>query len=153
LPIIDSKLQIWRGERPTDLTGLKNLGIKRIINLESGMYELIRVYDNEFSIEQLQFPPDFGMVEYHMPVKAYSPPPVKFIYKILDLVRDGIPTYIHCKQGVDRTGFVAAVIRMQINRWPYERALTEWKQLGRHPWFFWWESELIKWDNKGEKYV
>lgn len=142
--IVSFERSIYAGPRPTDLAELKKFGIKRIINLQSGVYDTIRVYTETYYDDHLQFPPDFGMVEYHMPMSDILPPSQIYVKKILELCGDGVPTFIHCLSGVDRTGFVVAAIRMQILKWEYEDARYAWS-LVRHPWYFWWESALKEW--------
>lgn len=139
--MISDEFKIFAGPRPAELAALKREGIERIINLESGVYDVLRVYEG---IEVEQFPPDFGMMEYIMPCSDITPPPEKYVEKILELARDRIPTYIHCYSGVDRTGFVVAVIRMRLMGWSYEEALQAWRNV-RHPWYFYWERALKKW--------
>lgn len=135
---------VFGGPRPKLLAELRDHGIKRIINLESGVYDTLRVYTETYYEDSLQFPPDFGMVEYMMPCSDITPPPEKIVSKILELVQDKTPTYIHCYSGVDRTGFVAAAIRMRLLRWSYDDALKAWREI-RHPWYFYWERALRKW--------
>ncbi len=129
--------EIYRGPRPNDLTALrKDLHIDTMIDLESGVYEML--YDVS------QFPPDFGMSYYHMPCSDIFPPPRNYVEKCLALMRQDRVIYLHCLSGVDRTGFVAAVYRMQVQGWGFDLALREWKSLGRHFWYFYWERELKK---------
>lgn len=142
--IVDAMNSVYAGPRPTDLEALKKFGIKRIINLQSGVYDTLRVYTETYYEDTLQFPPDFGMIEYHMPMSDVLPPKQIFVKRILELCRDGTPTFIHCLSGVDRTGFVVAVIRMQTLKWKYEDARYAWG-LVRHPWYFWWEHALREW--------
>jgi protein tyrosine/serine phosphatase len=38
--------------------------------------------------------------------------------------------YLHCEHGVDRTGLVAALFRVQIENWPPQKAFEEWQNYG-----------------------
>lgn len=137
--VVDEINNLYRGPRPTDLRALKN--IKRIINLESGVYTLLHP---DGPVEQ-QFPCEFGMEEYNMPCSDVSPPEDWVVKKVIALMCDAKPTYLHCLSGVDRTGFVCAAYRMQVQHWSYDAAVKEWIALGRHPWYFWWGQKLKRW--------
>ena len=133
---------LWRGQRPKDLNDLRNAGIQRIISLQSGIFELLH---ND--LVERQFPCEFGMEQYDLKSSDIKPPEPWAVRKFLELMMfNSKPTYIHCLHGVDRTGFMCAVYRMRFQGWSYERALDEWKALGRHPWYWWWERTLKKWE-------
>jgi rhodanese/phosphatase family protein len=133
---------LWRGPRPTNLNELVGLGIKRIISLESGIYD---VFHPGEPLER-QFPCEFGMDQYDLKSSDFRPPERWAVKKFLNLTTvNPKPTFVHCLSGVDRTGFMCAVYRMVVQRWAFERALSEWKALGRHPWYFWWGRELKTW--------
>ncbi len=142
--IISSRNNVWGGPKPTSLKDLKDKGIKRIINLESGVYDLIRVYDETYYKDHMQFPADFGMSEYLMPCSDIKAPAALAVGKILELVFDKVPTYIHCLSGRDRTGFVGAVIKMRIDGMSFDDAVKWWREV-RHPWYFYWEPALKEW--------
>lgn len=137
---------VWRGPRPTDLRALRvDYHIDTIIDLESGVYDVMRVYDETYFKDVPQFPPDFGINYYHMPCSDFSAPKKIFVDKALELMfNKERHVFIHCLSGVDRTGFVCAVYRMRVEGWTFERARAEWIALGRHPWYFYWEHELKK---------
>ncbi len=142
---VDEENNVWRGPRPNNLADLVRAGIKRVIDLESGVYEYF--HENDPLIHQ--FPVDFGLQYYHMPCSDVTPPEDWVVEKVLKLTADTMPTYIHCLSGVDRTGFVCAAYRMQVNKWTYQAAVAEWKALGRHSWFFYWEYKLkARWELK-----
>lgn len=127
----------FRGSRPRDLMNLRiDFRIDTIIDLETGIYEL---FDGVLP----QFPPDYGMSYYHMPCSDIVPPNDLFVAKAIDLMADmNRRTFIHCLSGVDRTGYVCALYRVIIDKWKTVDAIAEWKRLGRHPWYFWWEKSL-----------
>ncbi len=133
----------FRGPRPTDLKELRlDYLIDTIIDLESGVYDLIQGVSP-------QFPPDFGMAYYHLPCSDILPPTGAYVAKALDLMADvDRHVYIHCLSGVDRTGFMCAAYRMRIQGWSYADALAEWKKFGRHPWYFYWENSLKQYQVK-----
>lgn len=130
--------EIYRGPRPDNLFNLRvDYHIDTLIDLEAGFYDLTKC-------GAMQFPADFGMAYYHIPCSDFVPPSKQCVFKCLDLMRQDRVVYIHCLSGVDRTGFVCAVYRMKVQRWSFEDAVAEWKKIGRHPWYFWWERELKK---------
>jgi len=142
--LVDEKTSLYRGNRPKDLNEVKNAGIKRIISLESGIYDLFHA---DQTVER-QFPCEFGMDQYDMKSSDFTAPEDWVVLKFLALVRDEKPTLVHCLSGVDRTGFVCAAYRMQVQGWSFQQARDEWVNLGRHPWYFIWESKLKKWESK-----
>lgn len=140
--LVDQNVPLWRGPRPNDLEELRRLGIERIISLQSGIYELFA--DDRY---ERQFPSDFGMEHYHLASSDFTPPEPWVVAKFLELVtKDPKPTFLHCLSGVDRTGFLSAVYRMRVQGWSYEDAKAEWIAVGRHVWYYWWESSLKKWN-------
>lgn len=129
----------FRGPRPHDLKALAEIcQIDTIIDLESGIYEVVNGVIP-------QFPADFGMSYYHIPCSDILPPREDYVAKCLDLMSDAKRrVYIHCLSGVDRTGFVCAAYRMRVQDWSYKEAHAEWLNLGRHPWYFYWNHALKK---------
>lgn len=142
--IISEKYNVWGGPRPASLEDLKNQGIKRLINLETGFYQAVTVYENSRPQVMYQFPCEFGMAEYNMPMSSIQAPDRIYIGKIVALCADGMPTFIHCAQGRDRTGFAGAVIKMKLDRVTFDQALAWWREI-RHPWYFIWDDELRFW--------
>jgi len=139
---------LFRGPRPTDLKALQALGFKRVISLQSGVEDK---YTDSLIEEQSKRPQDFG-IEYHfIKCRNWLPPrddQVSYVMSILAGWDADVKTYIHCHSGVDRTGFMCAVYRMQIQGWSFVRAYDEWKKEGRHWWFFWWKPFLKRWRNR-----
>lgn len=136
--LVDRLRNLYRGPRPANLAALRSDGVKRIINLESGIYSMLHPGD----VIERQFPCEFGMKEYNMPCSDLTPPEAWVVETVIRLMADSLPTYVHCLSGVDRTGYVCAAYRMRVQQWPYAAAVKEWKDLGRHPWYFWWGQRL-----------
>lgn len=143
--MIQVDTNLWRGPRPTDLQPLQDQVFVRIISLESGVYDLFHAD----RVEQ-QFPCEYGMAQYDLKCSDISPPSDWVVLKFLALMKFGLKTFLHCLSGVDRTGFLCAVYRMRVQGWTYEAALAEWKKLGRHPWYFFWEPALKRWAPGGD---
>jgi len=125
---------IFRGPRPTNLKQLASDGINSIINLESGFYEMF--HEDKY---ETQFPCDFGIKEYNIPLSDFSSPDFDKVFLAINIMTKGEPTYIHCLHGKDRTGFVCAVYRMLHQGWSYEKARKEMLDYGFHtiPYSFW----------------
>lgn len=131
----------YRGPRPKDLAELVPHGITSIIDLESGVYDLLNG-------QVPQFPADLGMDYFHMPCSDISPPPDFYVEKAITLMaEENRITYVHCLSGVDRTGYVCAAYRVCIQKWTLDAAVAEWVSLGRHPWYFYWRGSLEKFCN------
>lgn len=85
---------------------------------------------------------DFNCTDIHIPMSSVFPPRFKDIEKVFGKIADREdyqrPIYIHCKDGVDRTGFVVARYRMWIQEWCKKRAAQEMIAMGNHWWLRWW---------------
>jgi protein tyrosine/serine phosphatase len=122
--------------------------VKSVINLETSTRELIfgganlelvrcleeniRLYDFAFSGI---FPPDARSTSWiRVLLKEEAPRPV----------------LLHCRHGRERTGFIAAVYRMQVQGWTFEKAYQEWRDTGCR-WVTWklWKRALRKWEVRG----
>ena len=113
---------LYRGPRPDDLAILQKLGIKRIINLESGLYD--HWCPDTYTREE-QHPIDFGMELIHIPMNDFTAPVKDDVAKAIAYMTYAtpqVPTYIHCLAGKDRTGYVCAAYRMKVQHWPYDKA-------------------------------
>ena len=78
-----------------------------------------------------------GMTPVEIPLKAdlTSVPPddeavKKFFEVVLDPARQ--PVYIHCAFGKDRTGTMAAIYRLEVDRWTADEAIQEMEAFGYH---------------------
>lgn len=138
---------LWRGPRPNNLEDLEQLGFQCIISLESGIYELFHSDKLEF---EEQHPEDFKMASYFCPMSDFTPPKYSKVVGVFDILQYQMPkkTYLHCKAGVDRTGFVCAAYRMKVQGWSFDQAVNEYRQMGRHKRFFWWDWFLKQYEIK-----
>jgi tyrosine-protein phosphatase SIW14 len=138
---------VFRGPRPTDLKGFAELGIKRIVDLESGVHDFF--YDDAYELED---PKNYGLLKVDIPVFALQPPSPHDVNRIMRVLEpESIEkygsVYVHCEQGVDRTGFVIAVYRMRIEGWSFDRARDEMYAHGFHRYrFFWWSRQLKRYE-------
>lgn len=119
-----------RGSQPSPRTiaWLKQRGVKTVLNLRRfhGKTERERVLSA-------------GMRYEHLPLEASDPPSQDQITRFLSLVTDDRlkPIYVHCAQGVDRTGTMMAIYRMEIEGWSNQAAFAEMKYFGANR--IWWD--------------
>lgn len=141
---------LFRGPRPKDPEILLDWGINVVINLQSGFFQATQA--DEY--ERFDF---YGnnITRVDIPMSNFWPPKaweiVQAFRAIAKAKAEGKNTYIHCMSGVDRTGYLCAVYRMQQCGWSYKEALKEWIDEGRHFWFWWWKHSLEKWSLDGCK--
>jgi protein tyrosine/serine phosphatase len=116
---------LLRGSRPSaaGVAWLKRHGIKTVINLRRFHYETERA-----QVEAA------GMRFEHIPLEASDPPSEAQINRFMALATDEAlrPIYVHCAQGVDRTGTMVAVYRMERQGLSNGEALTEMMGYGAH---------------------
>lgn len=69
-----------------------------------------------------------------IPLESTDPPTPEQVAEFLAVVRDpdARPVYVHCLHGVDRTGAMLAVYRMQEEGWSNADALAEMEHFGAH---------------------
>jgi protein tyrosine phosphatase (PTP) superfamily phosphohydrolase (DUF442 family) len=113
---------LYRGAQPNaeGMKSLKEMGVKTIINLRS-------FHSDRDEIEGT------GLGYEHMYTKTWHVEE-KEIVRFLQLVtnKDRTPCFVHCMQGVDRTGTMCAVYRIVIEGWDKEDAIAEMKAIGHN---------------------
>jgi protein tyrosine/serine phosphatase len=119
---------IYRGAQPTNegWQSLAKLGVKTVIDLRR---------EDEYSANtEARAVEAAGMRYVNVPMNGILPPEDEDISKVLALLDSGKPTFVHCKQGKDRTGTVIACYRMLYDHWQNNKALKEAESYGMH-WF------------------
>jgi len=113
---------IYRGAQPAKegYATLKKMGIKTVVNLRNG-------HGEKDDVEAL------GMKSVEIPFTTFSVDPEK-VKKVLAILKDksNLPVFIHCMEGKDRTGVVAAVYRMDVDGWSLKDADAEMLSYGFH---------------------
>ncbi|MBN1550146.1 tyrosine-protein phosphatase [bacterium] len=113
---------LYRGAQPTEkgFVELKKMGIRTIVTL--------RVFDTDKNSL-----PDMNFRQFHISCKTLHPEEEDVI-EFLRIVTDPAnqPVFVHCREGIDRTGMMVAMYRMVIQDWPREKALAEMKAFGFH---------------------
>lgn len=118
---------------------LQNLGIKSTLDLETGIRG---VCDGDL-LREAQHGNIFGIRVYNHPLNLILPPNIDQITQALKVISlemsNGKPIYIHCRLGVDRTGFIQACYRIKVQGWSTDQAVNEMLNNGFHlfPYFFW----------------
>ena len=133
---------VYRGARPTDegVKELKKMGIKTIINLQGGDISWVAFEPGEAASaiaheksmaqgQQLQF--------FNLPLSSTKEITVgsaadQRIRQVVKLMADPAnqPVFVHCEQGVDRTGLVVALYRVWIEKMSAEKAYKEMQDMG-----------------------
>lgn len=123
---------VYRGAQPTDegLQYLAKIGVKTVIDL--------READERAQAEE-SVVTAAGMKYVNVPMTGLTPPTESEITRILGILEDETAgaVFVHCKQGVDRTGAVMAAYRIDHDHWDNAHALSEAKSDGmgffQHP--------------------
>lgn len=132
---------LWRGAQPVtigDYLQLKNLGIRWILDLETGA----RWMNDGDPLQESLRVDTYGIRVYPHPLGAILPPTRQELLDALQFIADHPMTYVHCRQGVDRTGMVCAAYRIKNNKWSVGAAVNEMRALGFHWWYFYWTHVL-----------
>jgi protein tyrosine/serine phosphatase len=124
---VNSKL--YRGAQPAagGVQQLAGLGIKTIVNLR-GRGEVVRKEEAEARAAGLRY--------FSVPFAGMGSPDDAEINQVLSIINSAAnqPVFVHCKQGVDRTGMVIAIYRITHDGWTSEQAKAEANRYGMHPW-------------------
>jgi len=138
---------LYRGERPKKPSDLLffNPGVKVLINLQSGIHELVNEDENERTLWALR-----GVTEHTIPLSDWKRPMPEQLVEIVALIFIAthgkmLGTYIHCRHGVDRTGMVCAAYETLVLGVPPEKAIKKMHEKGFHrlPYsFLRWERSI-----------
>ncbi len=114
---------LYRGGVP-DAEGvewLKSVGVRTLVNLRPSTDE------QEGALVQAA-----GMRYVHLPVAVSGLPTSDQIRAFFEIVEDpaSAPVYVHCRRGVDRTGAMVALYRVQAQGWSHADALAEMEWFG-----------------------
>ncbi len=129
---------IFRGPSPAsdaDYGTLAKLGIKYVLDLQTGAGWL----GDGSPLEESWRGDWFGIRVYPHPLGAILPPTKTELDEAMKFMRHYQPCFIHCKQGVDRTGMVVAHYRIENKDWDKPKAIAEMDAAGFHKRYFWWK--------------
>lgn len=117
---------LYRGDQPEGreaFAELKRRGIKTIICLRTLDYDRSDMAG-------------LGLRYLHLSVKPGHPEDedvALFLLAVCDPANQ--PVFVHCRQGVDRTGIMVAAYRIMVEGWSNRRALAEMEATGFHEGF------------------
>jgi protein tyrosine phosphatase (PTP) superfamily phosphohydrolase (DUF442 family) len=116
---------IWRGSQPDaeGIAWLQAQGIATVVNL--------RHYHGTSESRMVDAA---GLRYERLALESTDAPTPEQVEQFLALVTDPAahPIYIHCRHGVDRTGAMLAVYRMEVEGWSNSDALAEMEWFGAH---------------------
>jgi protein tyrosine/serine phosphatase len=124
--------RLYRGAQPRagGLRRLRELGIDTIVNLR-GTGELTRAEEVEARA--------LGLNYFNVPLPNWGRPQdgrVRRILLIIAAPQNG-RVFVHCRDGVDRTGTIVALHRIAHEGWSTSNALAEAERLGMRSIQFW----------------
>ncbi len=131
---------LWRGSAPTcraDLEMLKAIGVTRIICLQEGWSKFFGGYD------PLKEWVAMGGTYYAISWSNFFSPSDDEVRLAHGLV--GAGTFVHCKKGVDRTGYFVAKWKVWQGISGPVAAWEEAQRKGMHAWFRWrWKNAFFE---------
>lgn len=133
---------LYRGPRPQSFADLQKAGIKHVIMLQSGIFELFHD-DNPLKKEH---PEDFGIRLHRVTMSDFTFPKTEDLDQVQQIIKQaelkGERVYVCCKFGKDRTGTSCAVYRVCEQGWTYAEAKKEMFAHGFHkiPYLLWLPS-------------
>jgi protein-tyrosine phosphatase len=138
-PIIPERVSegVYRGPHP-DFQELKKLDIQVDLSLEDNP-EVIKAEREQFLMQGIEF--------ISVPLSEFTAPSPDDLRKIVDIIQTyrGINVYVHCRRGIDRTGYAIAAFRIIVDNWPLEVAYKEVIQHGHNPVIYSsWKASLEK---------
>lgn len=119
---------LLRGGQPDEegFSLLKQAGIKTIINLRG---------KGPAEKQEKSLVKSLGLNYFNLPMRGSKRVPAAYPEQFLQLVNEPQlePVFVHCKQGVDRTGAMVAIYRMRCQGWRPSAAYNEMIACGFHP--------------------
>jgi protein tyrosine phosphatase (PTP) superfamily phosphohydrolase (DUF442 family) len=124
--------RLYRGAqpRPGGLRRLTELGINTVINLRGA--------DAQTRADEAEAR-SLGLNYFNIPLPIWGRPndaDVRRILEIIDAPESG-HVFVHCRDGIDRTGMIAALHRINSEGWTTQKATTEAMQSGMRRHQYW----------------
>src|SRR4051812_28800185 len=116
---------LYRGGQPSaeGVAWLKSIGVKTVLSL--------RHYHGDGEKQAVE---SIGLRYERIAMTSRDQPTPEQVARFLGIVRDPAlrPVYVHCEHGVDRTGAMMAVYRMEDEGWSNADAYAEMESFGPH---------------------
>jgi hypothetical protein len=149
MEIINVDAALYRGPAPdnadetintNDWAQLKSIGILTVLDLQTNVG-----IDGDLLREQ-QHGNLYGIRVYNHPLGFLLPPTVDEVIQALKVIKleiaAGKSVYVHCRDGIDRTGIIIAAYRIKVQNWPIQQAIDEMYATGFHWYYFYWINVL-----------
>ena len=129
-PIVPEKVSegVYRGPHP-DFGELAKVSIGAIISLEDDPAEIERERSGCLAM---------GMPFVSIPLSEYTAPTPEVLRKIVEQIQlwRQENVYVHCRRGIDRTGYAIAAYRIIVEDWSFDRAYAEVLAHGHSEFFY-----------------
>lgn len=114
--------KVYRSAQPSPLFLrwlVRNTEVRTLVNLRGRT----RGFESQFAAEN-------RLRLYSFDLSASRPPTQEDVDRFLAILDDPAnhPVLVHCRNGVDRTGYMLALYRIQRQRWTPEQALAEMRR-------------------------
>lgn len=135
--------KIYRGSQPitpADWAMLSKAGIRFTLDLQTGA----NLMTDGIPLDEQLIGDTHGIRVYNNPLPEIGFPShaqVLMGVDFLDKCGDA-GVFVHCKEGVDRTGITVALYRMVRQNWSRDQAVKEMHSEGMHAWYYPWETIL-----------
>ena len=124
--------RLFRGGQPREggINKLRELGINTVINLR-GASDSTRAEEAEVRASGLNY--------FNIALPNWARPQDSRVARILEVIDapESGRVFVHCKDGVDRTGLIVALYRMTHDGWTSAQALAEAERHGMRRTQFW----------------
>lgn len=117
------------------------IGLKKIVD-EYHIKAIVSLRDSYSSeappdVQEEAFAREYGVKYLRLSPKKWEsdngePPVMENVRQYFKLMKnpDNYPVLVHCFAGIHRTGSYCALYRMELEKWPNEKAISELKHLG-----------------------
>jgi protein tyrosine/serine phosphatase len=141
---VDAKLYRSGRPEPRQIAGLKALGIRTIVTLETYLM------GESNGVEEEKAARAAGMAFVRVPMNPMptNPPSREEIEKALSFLTNPSlqPALVHCYQGSDRTGIVVGVYNMRVHGWTADQAIEDMYKYGHGTMFSSWDKILYEFE-------
>jgi protein tyrosine/serine phosphatase len=136
---------VFAGGRPSEdnLSFLKEKGIKTIVNLQGGNYGINPFFNSIVEKREpgetpqairgeIESASKIGINERNFPLNSFfvGRESIQNIKDVLDVLANAKePVYVHCQNGIDRTGLVISIFRVTQLKESKEKVLNDWLEL------------------------